>query len=336
MESSRSLEIKVGVLILTALALLAGFVLVMGGVNFQPTYPLNVDFDNPGGLQTGAPVKIASVRVGKITGVEFRGGTGADGKREPLVRMTVRLEKRYQESVRENSMFYVTTQGVLGEQFLAIEPGSHEAAILKENAVVRGIDPPRLDLLLSEGYELLHTMVSTMREHRGEVYETFQGLKHTLKGTGKFFEENGDSLGRTTKNVEAISEEGLATLRSARAKFVDNPAIDRILEGADRVSTAAAADVPPLLADARSLMGSTRGILGSSEDQARLQRALMDLADAAGHAKTVAETADTLTTQIKSGKGTVGQMLMDEGLYDDIQEVARDLKHNPWKFFWKE
>jgi phospholipid/cholesterol/gamma-HCH transport system substrate-binding protein len=27
---------------------------------------------------------------------------------------------------------------------------------------------------------------------------------------------------------------------------------------------------------------------------------------------------------------------MDEQLYDDIQELARDLKHNPWKFFWRE
>jgi phospholipid/cholesterol/gamma-HCH transport system substrate-binding protein len=27
---------------------------------------------------------------------------------------------------------------------------------------------------------------------------------------------------------------------------------------------------------------------------------------------------------------------MDEALYDDLQEMLRDLKHNPWKFFWKQ
>jgi phospholipid/cholesterol/gamma-HCH transport system substrate-binding protein len=27
---------------------------------------------------------------------------------------------------------------------------------------------------------------------------------------------------------------------------------------------------------------------------------------------------------------------MDEELYDDLQELVRDLKHNPWKFFWRE
>jgi len=27
---------------------------------------------------------------------------------------------------------------------------------------------------------------------------------------------------------------------------------------------------------------------------------------------------------------------MDEEIYDDLQEMIRDLKHNPWKFFWRE
>jgi len=27
---------------------------------------------------------------------------------------------------------------------------------------------------------------------------------------------------------------------------------------------------------------------------------------------------------------------MDEEIYDDIQEMLRDLKHNPWKLFWRE
>ena len=94
MASPRSIEVKVGILILTATVLLAVFILVMGGINFQPTYSLFVDFDNPGGLQSGAPVKIAGVKVGKITEIQFRGGEapGATGKREPLVRVKVELE----------------------------------------------------------------------------------------------------------------------------------------------------------------------------------------------------------------------------------------------------
>ena len=39
---------------------------------------------------------------------------------------------------------------------------------------------------------------------------------------------------------------------------------------------------------------------------------------------------------VRAGRGTVGALLMDEEIYDDLQEMVRDLKHNPWKFFWRE
>ena len=46
--------------------------------------------------------------------------------------------------------------------------------------------------------------------------------------------------------------------------------------------------------------------------------------------------AEEIVTHIRQGRGTVGAMLMDEEIYDDVQEMLRDLKHNPWKLFWRE
>ncbi|MGC5220889.1 MlaD family protein, partial [Escherichia coli] len=71
----RSLEVQVGILILVSLGILGAFVLVMGGLNFEKTYTLFVDFDNPGGLQAGAAVRIAGVKVGSVKALEFRGGS---------------------------------------------------------------------------------------------------------------------------------------------------------------------------------------------------------------------------------------------------------------------
>lgn len=156
--SQRSIEVKVGVLILLALGLLGAFVVVMGGLSFEPTYTVYVDFDNPGGLQGGAPVKIAGVRVGKVKEMQFRGGEVDPKTSQPVppIRIIAHIEKRYQKAIHDNSRWYVTTQGVLGEQFLAVEPGSQDRPTLADQAVVSGISPPRLDLLLSESYELLH------------------------------------------------------------------------------------------------------------------------------------------------------------------------------------
>ena len=111
--SQRSMEVKVGVLILVALGLLVGFVVVMGGLSFQPTYTVYVDFDNPGGLKPGAPVQIAGVRIGRVAAVSFRGGKldVKTGERLPLIRVVASLESQYKSSIYENSKWFVTTQG---------------------------------------------------------------------------------------------------------------------------------------------------------------------------------------------------------------------------------
>src|SRR5258708_34020394 len=74
MAQERSIEVKVGILILVSLVILGGFILVMGGLSLEKTYTIYVDFDNPGGLQTGAPVRIAGVKAGTVKSLEFKGG----------------------------------------------------------------------------------------------------------------------------------------------------------------------------------------------------------------------------------------------------------------------
>ena len=340
MASPRSIEVKVGILILTAIGLLAAFVIIMGGVNFQPTYPIYVEFDNPGGLQAGAPVKIAGVKVGKISEIQFRGAEVVEsGKRDPLVRMKVTVEKRYQKSVRENSLFYVTTQGVLGEQFLAIEPGSQDRPSLPDGAIVRGIDPPRLDMLLSESYELLHTSVQAIRENRKEFSEAFDGLRKTLKGTGELMDKNGDKFDRIVTNVETMTQDGAGMVKEARTKYVQNPQIDRILANTDSVTSTLSKETPPLLADAKVTLANAKKIsttFAGDEEQAKMKQAINDVVEVTARVKAITGDAQTLVSQVKRGKGTVGALMMDEQLYDDLQEMVRDVKHNPWKFFWRE
>ena len=51
---------------MVALGLLGAFVVVMGGLSFEPTLTVYVTFQNPGGLQAGAPVRISGVKLGRV------------------------------------------------------------------------------------------------------------------------------------------------------------------------------------------------------------------------------------------------------------------------------
>ena len=52
--------------------------------------------------------------------------------------------------------------------------------------------------------------------------------------------------------------------------------------------------------------------------------------------KDIAVKVDNSITRINNGEGTVGKLLFDETLYDDLEALVKDLKNNPWKLMWKQ
>jgi phospholipid/cholesterol/gamma-HCH transport system substrate-binding protein len=337
---ARSIEVKVGALILVSLVLLGGFVLIMGGVSFEKTYRLYVDFQNPGGLVSGAAVRIGGVKVGSVKDLEFLGGK-IDPKtgRPVVVRAEIAVEKRVQGSIHRDADFYVTAQGLLGEQFLAINPGSPDKPVLEEGAEVRGIDPPRLDLFLAKAYELLDTTVEAIESHRTTLNDIIENTDGLLKGLNFVVNGNRERIERTLANVEDITVEAKQLTHDARTNYVDNP---KVLATVDRVNDLVAhihEDSGPMLKDAREALANLNRVsatVGDPQEQEKIRKTLADIAQLAERANATAADAQAIAAHIKSGKGTVGALVMDEEIYDDMQEMVRDLKHNPWKFLWRE
>jgi len=336
--AAKSIEVKVGVLILVGVALLAALILVMGGITFQKRFALYVDFDNPGGIQPGAPVKMAGVRVGTIEALEFRASppdplTG----RRTLVRAKILVEERYHREIHGNAEFYVTTQGVLGEQFLAIDPGTGSDQIAPGTIAV-GMGPPRIDLFVARAYTLLDEAVAGIASNRDQIRGIVHNLAGTLQHTNELLARNGTRVDRLLDDTDQLIRDGDGLVNAARARYVDGAEVRRILARMENVLATIDREVPPLSRDARALMANANRIANGVGDAqiTDLQATLRDVRSIAHRADTIATDAQRVSAHIRQGRGTVGALLMDEEVYDDLQELVRDLKHNPWKFFWRE
>ncbi|MGH7272271.1 MAG: MlaD family protein, partial [Polyangiaceae bacterium] len=140
-------------------------------------------------------------------------------------------------------------------------------------------------------------------------------------------------------NVEDITIEAKMLTHDARVNYVDNP---KVLRTVDHIADLAArinADSGPMLKDAREALANLNRVsatVGDPAEQAKIKKTIEDVAQLAERANKTAADAQVIVSQIKSGKGTVGALIMDEEIYDDMQEMVRDLKHNPWKFLWRE
>lgn len=51
--------------------------------------------------------------------------------------------------------------------------------------------------------------------------------------------------------------------------------------------------------------------------------------------KNITDDLDAVIVKIKNGQGTIGKLLVDDSMYNDMHALVLDLKKHPWKLFWK-
>ncbi|MBU1998224.1 MAG: MlaD family protein [Candidatus Omnitrophota bacterium] len=49
----------------------------------------------------------------------------------------------------------------------------------------------------------------------------------------------------------------------------------------------------------------------------------------------LARSFDEGITRVKNKEGTVGKLLYQDEIYNDLRDMVQDLKKHPWKLFWK-
>lgn len=120
----KSLDLWVGLFVLLGAAALMFLALKAGNMSslsFQKNYAVVAKFDNIGGLKPRAPVKSAGVVVGRVGDITFD-----DKNFQALV--TINLEQRYQ--FPKDSSAKILTAGLLGEQYIGLEPGGDTKNLL--------------------------------------------------------------------------------------------------------------------------------------------------------------------------------------------------------------
>ena len=124
MDRVRMVEVVVGLFVAGGLAAL--FVLAMKVSNLsaftdEGSYELSARFDNVGGLKVRSPVSVSGVRVGRVAGIDYDSNTF-----EAVV--TMKIGPQYDKFPQDTSA-QIFTAGLLGEQYVALEPGGAEEVL---------------------------------------------------------------------------------------------------------------------------------------------------------------------------------------------------------------
>ena len=117
-QQRRSYQIGTGFFILLGFAALAYLAMQTTSIaNFQqgPSYTLKARFNNVGQLKLRAPVKVAGVRIGSVKAIDLD-----PTKLDADVQLSV--DNRFKD-LPDDSAAAIFTSGLLGDQYVAIQPG---------------------------------------------------------------------------------------------------------------------------------------------------------------------------------------------------------------------
>lgn len=305
----RARQIRVGLVIILSILFLAFGVFQVGKLFdvFASRYPLVTLVETSGGLIEGAPVTLAGQRVGQVEAIDFVPPERRVDSANIAIRLSISEGIRSQ--IREDSRASLQTQGLLGNRFVNITPGSAGQRVLEPGDTV-----PSLEALDYES--VLRTAATTMEEVQDVVIDLRTITDRMAAGEG--------TLGALLTDQQLYQQMTTATTQLAgllRAVNRSDGTLARMIrdpELYDRMSATLAR-----LDSLGAVVLDGEGSLGRLVRDDSLYDGLVGVV---GTADSTLSGLDALVARLGDSDGAVGRLLEDPELYDQLLKTVVDLQ----------
>ena len=290
MAQKRSIEIRVGIFVAICLTVVAGLILKFGKYErlATKTYQITVVFSNVGGIVRDANVLYGGISVGKVSDITL--------DQQGLLKVNVKLDIYDKVKIRKDAKFVINQSGLLGDRYIDVMPQGATAEFIGPGDVVEGSTSVDLS-------EAIHSVVDVLHQAAGTIT-------------------------RVDKAIQRIDETVLSQQSLAH--------IDSSLVNIDMATS-----------NAVSLTLSLRGVV--DENRSKVDNTLTKFSDAADNLKQTSKNIDQVVTvnqedirtatkklaesaerlndilaHLESGQGTVGKLLVDPTLHDEIVHLVQN------------
>jgi len=343
-SGERRLTLRAGLFVAMGLVIAGVVVFFIGQESrlFERQTVYRAYFSNVQGLNEESPVWLGGMRVGKVTGIFF-----SPDPKDPRLEVQFQVSAKYTGRVRGDSVVQLTSMGVLGDKAVDISLGSPSAPPVEPGGALKSSASGDLASLLSGAGQVMDNSIAISKSLRAAVesYADPTLAKDVARGMSSLRAlleevEKGDGVlhaliydkaaGREVRTLMAhasqvaVRVDGAvghleALLREVRTGDGTAHALIYGDEGATalRELGAAAGQLAGLIEDAKKspngavhqlVYGDARGMFA-------------DLGSAA-------ENLKTITATVAKGDGTVGGLISDPTVYEDLREVLGNVKRN--------
>jgi phospholipid/cholesterol/gamma-HCH transport system substrate-binding protein len=340
-------QLKVGTLILVAVAILIFLIFLMSGSTgglFAPKLTLRTYFDNAGGLKNGAPVTLEGVTIGNVLRIRIV------PERSPKpVEVSMRIGDKFAPFLHTDSTTALAQAGVLGDSFVDITSKNAKGPAPPNHAELQSVDTPSIQEVVATSEVALQHITGLM----GKI-DTFFDSLNSKKGTAGMLMNDPElykKLTQVTTNLETITRTMAAGEGTLGRLIHDDSLYQKLNASVERLSSITTAldegkgTVGKLLKDDSLYNNLNQAVTNTNQLVANINAgkgALGKLASDQEFANRLNDTVtnlDDLLKGINDGKGTLGQLAQNRSLYehtdqtmDQAQQLVKAIRENPKKY----
>ena len=306
-------QLRVGALVMTAMAVLVGLILLMssssGGL-FARKLALRSYFENAAGVKDGAPVTLEGVTIGNVIHVRV-----VPDRNPTPVEVTMQVGREYRNRLHTDSTASIAQAGVLGDSYVDLSSAHASGPPPANDAELKAAGSPSIQDVIRTSQVSIDEITSLTRK-----IETLVDTLNSQRGTAG----------------ELINDDTLYT----RA----NSAVDRL----DRITTAldeGKGSAGKLLKDDTLYTNLNAAVANTNQMLAEINAGRGALGKIARDPAFAAKLDDTVTRldsilkSVDEGNGSLGQLVQNRSFYDhadqtldQMQQLVKSIREDPKKY----
>lgn len=343
---ARSREYKVGAFVLAGMVAVGGVVFMIGEERqlFARKIPFRTAFSDVQGLTPGSPVRMGGVDIGRVTEVGY-----APDPADRKIHVTVTILEDQAPRIKADSIASIEGKGLLGDKMVTISIGSVSKPSLPERGQIPAREGEDFSAMmtklgsLSVKVEKVVTNLERTSESLAdeELHKNLKGVVTSLNNVlgavdrregyvGRMLSDPAEAerISQVVRNLERVTSQLDGTAQNV------NQVIERVKTG------------PGLAHEVIYGEESSKAVaqFGGAADELRL--ALKGIREGNGMAKSLLYGGDEKTDElvqnlnamsgdlrrivadVRAGKGTIGALLVDPSVYEDLKMVLGNVERN--------
>ena len=264
--------------------------------------------DDAMGLLRDSDVLVSGVVVGKLDKIGLENGKA---------KFTLKISKEV--PLYENAKLEKVMESMLGTNVLVLAPGECSAPLLKENDYIKNVKTSSgMSAAMSKVSEIMEKTDALMekvleRENQEKLNKIIDMLVRTTENTTQNVEGSMKMLSSVLKDMSEVMQKVNAKSDSEMEKL--SKILENTLKVTDRIAEISDGKDEKLNQTLDDLRNSLKLI---ADELAASRGAMQDVRD-------ITSNVNQITEKVANGEGTVGKLLTDEKLYEDIVKVSDKL-----------